>query len=328
MSVNEELKSILIREEEYPEAILNIEKELSPVMTAGYFDSFDGNGIYYEYYKAENAKANIVVLHGFTEFTKKFAETVYYFTHFGFNVFIYDHRGHGNSYHSLKDPHLAHVDSFDDYVKDLECYMDKIVSKVSPGLPCYMFAHSMGCAVGLLYMQKYPDSFEKAVLSSPLIYPGTSGVPLFLVKLSIAGALLRKGAKERKFKHSGEFDPNPDFEKSSDMSRARFESNLEYRRRNVNYQNSSVTNGWLWEAINSGRRILSRRALRRINASVLVFTSDSDTVVRTEYHRILCSRLKNSRRVTLVNAKHTPFTGSPETIEEFFCDTISFYLDR
>ena len=61
----------IIEEEAFETQILEVEKELEKYIQKGYFQSFDGASIYYEYFLAQNAKASIVIVHGYTEFTRK-----------------------------------------------------------------------------------------------------------------------------------------------------------------------------------------------------------------------------------------------------------------
>ena len=45
--------------------------------------------------------------------------------------------------------------------------MDEVVKK--KGESVFLFAHSMGGGIGALFLEKYQEYFEKAVLSSPMM---------------------------------------------------------------------------------------------------------------------------------------------------------------
>mgnify|MGYP002516586524 CR=1 FL=1 len=60
----------ILSEDEFPIQIPTIEAELSGYANTGTFASFDGNEIAYQYFLCESAKANVVIVHGFTEFYK------------------------------------------------------------------------------------------------------------------------------------------------------------------------------------------------------------------------------------------------------------------
>mgnify|MGYP002555875746 CR=1 FL=1 len=45
----------------------------------GYIESYDSTAIYYRTYRIPQAKAAIVISHGFCEFAEKYKEVIYYF---------------------------------------------------------------------------------------------------------------------------------------------------------------------------------------------------------------------------------------------------------
>ena len=82
----------ILSEEEFSSKIVEIEEDLAKVKVSGTYQAFDGIDIAYEYFLAENSKASVVIVHGLSEFTRKFYEFIYYCLHHGLNVFIYDQR--------------------------------------------------------------------------------------------------------------------------------------------------------------------------------------------------------------------------------------------
>ena len=56
-------------------------------MESGYIKGVDNVNIYYEKYKADDAKGNIVISHGYTESLEKYHEMIYYFLKSCYNVF-------------------------------------------------------------------------------------------------------------------------------------------------------------------------------------------------------------------------------------------------
>ena len=87
-------------------------------VTGGTFTGFDGARI--QYYKAEHpdAKAAVVMVHGFCEFFGKFHETAYDFHENGYSVYFLEQRGHGGSQRSVDEPDVVDVADFSDYVED------------------------------------------------------------------------------------------------------------------------------------------------------------------------------------------------------------------
>ena len=135
----------------------------------GYMKSADGTRIHYGYVTTPVAKAAIVISHGFTECMPKYYEMIYYFAKAGYSVYMVEHRGHGFSDRSVSDMSMVTVNSFDDYVSDLDMFIREIVMKREGSRPLYLYGHSMGGAIAALYLEKHPEVFTKAVLSSPMI---------------------------------------------------------------------------------------------------------------------------------------------------------------
>ena len=69
----------IIRENDYFTQMPEISKSLDDYACRGYFTSFDNTEMFYEFFKVLKPRANIVVVHGYTEFTKKYYELTLYF---------------------------------------------------------------------------------------------------------------------------------------------------------------------------------------------------------------------------------------------------------
>src|SRR5689334_12623454 len=111
-----------------------------------YFTGLGGVKIAYRVFKAPHERAKIVLLPGRTEGIRKYAELIYDLQ--GVSIYVMEHRGQGESGRIASDPQMQYVDSYKDYVKDLESFMDAIVqpkstaqSKTPP--KTLLLAHSM-----------------------------------------------------------------------------------------------------------------------------------------------------------------------------------------
>ncbi len=313
----------IIGEEEFPTAIRQVEKQLEPCRNEGYFVTFDGKKIYYEYFLAENSTASIVIVHGLSEFTKKFYEVTSYFLHQGYNVFLYDQRCHGLSDRLTDRIDLIHVDRYDDYAEDLRIFIDTVVTPVDDK-PLYLYSHSMGGAVSLLYLAKYRDKIQKAVLSAPLIEPVSVDLPRWFICPSVGLAKWFCGRKS-KFPLSSEFNPDHPHRKSADASKNRFEHNLNMRRENPQYQTTPLSFGWNHRTLQLRPRLLSRRITRRIQTPLLLLSAEKDTVVKNEPQHIFAARCPVCTLVTVKDTNHGMLTGTYETLTEHLTRTLDFY---
>lgn len=309
---------------EYMGFISDVTANIESISQDGMFKSYDNKDLYYRYIQVENAKASIVILHGYTEFIQKYYEPMWYFINSGYNVFIYDMRGHGQSFRETEDQHLAHVNSFDSYVKDLHCFCDQVVIPNSDGKPLYIFSHSMGGAVGLLYLGDHPGVFEKSVFCSPMVTPYTYGAPAFYVNMHIAIHGRRNGW-DTKFTYAGTWNPNPDYTKSADQSFNRFESNMNIRRSSWRYQNSSSTFTWMKDVMKLKKRILNRKFVDKIDSKVLIMAAGRDRNVILKDEIALSKMLKDCDFYLFEDSKHTIYTGSDENIKLFYEKTLNHF---
>lgn len=316
----------IISENEFTAAIPKVITELSAVQKTAMLPMSDGVKLYCEQYLTPNAVGNIVIIHGFTEFIAKYKEMIKYYRDAGFNVFIYDQRGHGLSDREVDNVTMVHVTRFERYVEDLETVIADLVEPQAPNLPLYLFSHSMGGAVSALYMMKHPNAVKKAVMSAPMISPKTHSIPRFIV-LSAVKRWGKRYGWDKKFKYTGDFNPNVTFTDALDGSRSRFEWVIGLRLAEPRYQTSASTNSWMREAIEVRDRILIKKALQEITADVLVLSAGNDTVVHNNAQKKFAKMLRSCRFVTVDGSKHNIFFSNEERINRFYGEVMAF-LDR
>lgn len=110
----------------------------------------------------------VMVSSGRTESALKYKELVFDLYRNGYTVYIHDHRGQGLSGRMTGDREMGHVDRFLDYVEDMHAFYEMKV-RPSGHQKLYLLAHSMGGAIGMSFLQEYPEVFDAAVFSSPML---------------------------------------------------------------------------------------------------------------------------------------------------------------
>ena len=314
----------LIPDQEYLTRMPEIEQTLTSYATQGVVSSFDGCRLAYELYLAENSTATIIIVHGLSEFYKKYYEIAWYFLNMGYNIVLFDLRGHGSSDRKVEKMSLVHVDHFDDYVEDLQCVYQQVVLPLCPKVPVYLYSHSMGGAVAALFLAKYPDEITRAVLSSPMICPVTANVPVWLARLHTHHLLKTQGGTAI-FPFGKDFDPNVTLTVSNDLSYGRFRHNLDYRINNEIYQTSVSTNQWMWEALNIKHRLLSPEITKKITADVLLLCAGQDHTVQIKPQHTFASKLHSCRLITFPESKHTIYTATDDILMEYYKAIFEFY---
>ncbi len=313
----------IMQDNEYLSCMADAIKELKPYQTCEKIESFDSNELYLERYVKQGNTANIVILHGFTEFCEKYKEMIWYFFNFGLNVFIYDQRGHGNSYRGVDDIKLIHISSFNDYVSDLDTVIEKQVKVYGKDLPIYLFSHSMGGAIAALYVAEHPTQIAKSVMSSPMICPKTHGIPRSLVLWKAKKHGVKDGW-DKKFPYAGEFDPDVKFENTVDGSEVRFNTIFKLRLATPEYQSSSSTNRWMWEAVKVQDYILKHKNINNVQTKTLILSAGNETVVKNKAQLKYAKKLRNCRFVTVGGARHNLFITSEATLESYYKTVFEF----
>lgn len=123
------------------------------------------------------ARAAVALVHGLKDHGARYAHVGEWLAGHGYAVYALDLRGHGES-----EGERFFVDSFDEYVEDLQIYLDRVRER-EPQKPLFLLGHSMGGAVAsLLVLDRRPD-LRGLVLSSPALEPSGDVSPI-LIRLS------------------------------------------------------------------------------------------------------------------------------------------------
>ncbi|WPU63346.1 alpha/beta fold hydrolase [Peredibacter starrii] len=172
-----------IPEKDFPEVWVNKAVPHFQNLNHSEFTNAEGMKIHhYSLIKKENKKT-LVIVPGRTEASMKYAELIYDLRNDGFNIFIIDHQGQGESTRVLSDTNKGHVRNFKNYIIDMEQWMKEVVLPQSKDMPLYLLAHSMGGAVAAKYMAKHPKQFVKAAFSAPMMEMNTKPYPEKIARL-------------------------------------------------------------------------------------------------------------------------------------------------
>lgn len=289
----------------------------------GFFDSFDGLSIHYHEAVHPGEKAAIVMVHGFCEFFGKYHETAYRFYDEGYSVFFLELRGHGKSarVRDYEDQRVI-VDSFDEYVGDIHSFVEKIVIPHSQTKRLYLYAHSMGGAAGAMYIEKYPDIFRCAVLSSPMLKVDYGGIPDPAIDaLAVATRMADIGDNFALGQH--EWRGEDHFLKSSCMDRDRYEYQFEQRMNDIHYQTWGGTWGWAAAARKATETALKDAS--RITTPVLIAQAGHDAMVDNEGQnefRRLCNMVY---LVRFEGAEHELFNGDSFTRHKYYKTVLDYF---
>ena len=110
----------------------------------------------------------------------KYKELAYDLFTNGFNVVLFDLRGHGGSSDTIGKEQLVHVSSYQDYIKDLKAALSLV-----PKGPTGILAHSLGAAIASAYLINDQNRFMAAGLITPMMSHAGSPVPEWMARATL-----------------------------------------------------------------------------------------------------------------------------------------------
>lgn len=126
-------------------------------------------------------KAVVQLAHGMAEHIARYSGFAQKLVDAGYAVFGNDHRGHGKTAESMENiGYFADADGFNVVVEDMKLLTDTIKQE-HPGLPVFLFGHSMGSLLSRSYITRYGENLKGVVLSGTAASPGLLGIVAVLL---------------------------------------------------------------------------------------------------------------------------------------------------
>ena len=122
-------------------------------------NTYDGIKLFSTIDFADDAVANLVIVHGLGEHSGRYAYLTEQMNKAKFNVFRFDLRGHGKS-----GGESAFLKNYHDYIKDLQVVIDSAKSAM-PDKKTFLLGHSMGGFISALYGILTNNQVDGIVLS-------------------------------------------------------------------------------------------------------------------------------------------------------------------
>ena len=108
-------------------------------------------------------KATILILHGLAEHYRRYDYITSKFVANNFNIYRYDHRGHGDS-----DGKRGYVDDVHTFAKDLKIVID-LIKEENPSLPLFILGQGMGGHIMSILGGQYDNLVNGMIFCSPLV---------------------------------------------------------------------------------------------------------------------------------------------------------------
>jgi alpha-beta hydrolase superfamily lysophospholipase len=120
--------------------------------------------------------AVVQIAHGAAEHALRYKRVSRFLNAAGYIVYANDHRGHNRTAGTLEQASMAGPDGWNGIVKDVK-QLTGIIKEENPGLPVFLFGHSMGSLIVQQYIQEWGKEIKGIILS------GTFGVILGLEEI-------------------------------------------------------------------------------------------------------------------------------------------------
>jgi lysophospholipase len=258
---------------------------------------------------------------------EKYEEPAHRLIERGFEVFSFDWRGQGLSKRPLADYHKGHVESFDEYVADLDEMMTRVVFPQAQR-PLILLAHSMGGHVALRWMHDHGQRWDLAVLSSPMIdintWPFPRGFARFLIHLMTA-----KGRALTYAPGNGAYDPEKQVFKGNKLTSdpCRFNDHIRAVKENPGLALGGATYGWLKAAYESIDRVQLPKFAAGIKKPVLIVGAQCDRIVSIKAQQRICSLMPLCSFYLIASARHEILKES-EPVQGQFWNAFDAFLTR
>ena len=288
--------------------------EIKDFLDKRVIDGYTSRKIHYNLYKTDNAKALIVISHGFTEYIQKYNEFIYYLINLGYSVLIAEHRGHGKSLRETDNYSSVYVKSFDYYVDDFFNLYNEVGKDLK--LTPYLFGHSMGGCIASLFCQKYPEVFSKIIFNAPMFKIKTPSYAL--AAIVSGGALLLGKGKKKLITSSDDFG---NFESSCSCCKPRYNACCEIRGSEKYYENKNASYKWAYNALFASIKATKEE----LKGKVLLLEADIDNSIDKAGFDAFEKHNKNMKRIKFPHSKHEIFLSNKDILIDYISTIDSFY---
>ena len=245
----------------------------------------------------------VLLLHGRAEYIEKTYETVNDLRANGFGVLTFDWRGQGGSSRLLENERAGYVDSFDQYLLDLEAIVSEIALPDCVS-PLYILAHSTGALISLLAAPAFSNRVRRMVLLAPLLGLGKIPVSQKTAKL-VSGLMCGLGLGEVYLSGGATPEENTPFAGNRlTTDTVRFERNLKFVEEYRHLSIGGPTAAWIFAACRAMDRVNDPDFHNQITIPTLMISAGSDEVVSNRMTDEMGLRLRSGSTLTIPGAKH------------------------
>lgn len=250
----------------------------------------------------------MILLPGRQEPVEKYAEVIYDIKHQlpDIALFIIDHRGQGHSTHMTKNPQIGYVDRFEDYIDDVGILLKEVVQLTHNSCQkMYLLGHSMGAAIGIGAVLRYPQYFDGLFFISPMwqiiTKPYSETMALNIVNVATFLGQGKKYALKQENLNTEIPFPNNNLTHSL----PRYQMMMDLYRKFPETKVGGVSNRWLQQAIRYTKKIRDFKTTKELSIPTYIFQADQDALVDITGQNTVCFNISpHCEKEMLSNTYH------------------------
>lgn len=267
-----------------------------------------------------NNRPLIVCLPGLSEFCEKYYETANFFINNGYNILVIDWAYQGRSTRLSSNPHKRHSDGYDSDINDLKLILDK---NITQNTPLFMLGHSMGGHIGLRFLSQYPDYFQAASFSAPM---------LGIKDLKYTGWLVRLFAPFFRFFQTSYIPKGQNWRVSARKSDGTDIFSSDPLRDTIHniwcshdpaLQVGNPTVKWILESLKSIAFL--KKNLKKIKTPILIGMAEKEEIICNDAIKTATKKIPNAKILSLKNAKHEIIMETDNIRDEFLNETLTLF---
>ncbi len=270
-------------------------------------------------------RANIAIAGGYNESFRKYDEAAYDLYQQGYSVYILDYRGQGSAPHFLQNPRKGYVDLFINFTRDFKRFVDLVVP-MDPMTPRFLISHSLGGAIAAHYLEKYPEDFAAAALSSPMLSINL-GREEWIANAELYG-LSWLGKDKQLAPGTSMYSPAISSFDTNIVthSRERFAKNTSILVAHPEVFVGGQTVHWLIEGIRGSR--FARNHGQRTQTKVLLLQAGADEMVLPDGQNLFCKQAQFCTLSVISQSKHEILQEKDEIRDPAFVQILNFFHAR
>lgn len=292
-----------------------------------YFQASDGTKNRWGEIAADNAKATVIVIPGYTSSMDMYGEHVSMIAARGYDVVGFDLRGQGGSdRHRTSQPEKLYAENFGIYSDDVAEFI--AAQNYPQDVPLIILGSSFGGHVALRLIGDHDTGVDGLLLLAPAYRPNTAPFSIGLTKTMTEFAKVI--GKDKRFA-PGQGEWRPDGTDLTVGSYCASEPKRLYLRdtvfvRKPEQRVGGVTNNYVHGMISSGELLQTPEYAAKIDVPIHMVVAENDVVIHSPTSEAACTNgLADCKLVKLPNTGHCLMLEDDNVLNDIFDEVDALY---